>query len=51
MVMRMCLTTGETRLVPLGNQRKLGRSYNRLNREIGRRRAGGGGVCMSEEAE
>src|ERR1019366_7654459 len=28
-----------------------GRSYNRLNREIGRRREGGGWVCISDEAE
>jgi len=34
--------TGEARLVPSRNRRKLGRSYNRLNREIDRRRAGGG---------
>ena len=51
MVMRMCLTTGETRLAPPRNRRKLGKSYNRLNREVDRRRAGGGGVCKSEEAE
>jgi hypothetical protein len=28
-----------------------GRSYNRFNREVGRRREGGGWVRMSEEAE
>jgi hypothetical protein len=38
-----CLTTGETRLVPPRNRRKLGRSYNRLNWEVDRRRAGGEG--------
>jgi hypothetical protein len=51
MVMRMCLATGEARLVPSRNRRKLGRSYNRLNREVDRRRAGGGRVSSSEEAE
>jgi hypothetical protein len=36
---------------PTEKSMEQGRSYNRLNREIDRRREVGGGVCISKEAE
>jgi len=50
MVTRMCQATGEALLAPPRNRRKLGRSYNRQHREVGRRREGGGWVCSSDDA-
>ena len=50
-VTRTCRATGEALLVPSEKSPEQGRSYNRLNREVDRRREGGGWVRSSDEAE
>ena len=44
MMTRVSLATGEARLLLTRNRQKLGRPYNRFNREVGRRGAGDGWV-------
>ena len=49
-VTRTCRATGEALLVPSEKSSEQGRSYNRLNREVDRRREGDGWVRSSVEA-
>ena len=51
MVTRTCEATGEPRLACGKKFSQSGRPYKRQNREVGRQRAGFGGVCSSGEAE
>src|SRR5215470_17774078 len=50
-VTRTHSVVGEASLVPDEKSPEQGRSYNRLNREVDRRREGGGRVRSSDEAE